>query len=278
MNLFDRYLATRDNHCSGNLALLTSLTTLHIAVKLEDSKKVSLDVLSQLSRGQFSREDIDRMEWSVLSELGWKVHPPTEYSFLAYYLMFLPTETPLSVRRDLEDLARYVCELAIYDSFFVGMKSSEISFAAFLNVIDDMDCHRLPLTHREIFARNINRIAGLSAYSESVIAARQRLRKMFVGSSASYQPCNADNYSPQSVGYLSTYDKIARTISSNSSSKSNSSRSSKGGKRVERNRNQSAETTYCYPNTMQQRCVAVSPMVCSSSRVHKNYSPLASAH
>ena len=41
-NLFDRFLATLGNRCNGNLALLVSLTTLHIAIKLHDTKKIKL--------------------------------------------------------------------------------------------------------------------------------------------------------------------------------------------------------------------------------------------
>ena len=66
IDLFDRYLATQGNKCSGNLALLTSLTTLHIAIKLHDCKKIKLSTLVNLSRGQFGTNHIEEMEWEIL--------------------------------------------------------------------------------------------------------------------------------------------------------------------------------------------------------------------
>lgn len=53
MSLFDRYLAARGNRCSGSMALLASLTTLHIAIKVHEMRKVRLTTLANLSRGQF---------------------------------------------------------------------------------------------------------------------------------------------------------------------------------------------------------------------------------
>jgi len=42
MSLFDRFLATRSNRCNGSTALLASLTTLHIAIKVHEVRKIKL--------------------------------------------------------------------------------------------------------------------------------------------------------------------------------------------------------------------------------------------
>ena len=55
MSLFDRFLATRSNRCNGSTALLASLTTLHIAIKVHEVRKIKLSTLANLSRGQVRR-------------------------------------------------------------------------------------------------------------------------------------------------------------------------------------------------------------------------------
>ena len=108
LHLFDRYLATRGNLCTGKLALLASLTTLHIAVKLNDPKKMKIETLAGLSRGQFTTKHIEEMEWKVLFALGWRLHPPTEYAYVSHLILFLPNETKTTTRREIFELSRYL--------------------------------------------------------------------------------------------------------------------------------------------------------------------------
>ena len=85
LSLFDRYMATRGNRCDGEMALLTSLTSLYIAVKTHASHvKMSLSTLANLSRGQYSEQDIQATEWKILGALEWKLHPPTTHLFVKY--------------------------------------------------------------------------------------------------------------------------------------------------------------------------------------------------
>ena len=92
MSLFDRFLATRGNRCNGSTALLASLTTLHIAIKVNEVRKIKLGTLANLSRGQFGPRHIEEMEWNVLTSLEWKIHPPTSMSFISHLLLLLPPQ------------------------------------------------------------------------------------------------------------------------------------------------------------------------------------------
>jgi hypothetical protein len=179
MDLFDRYFATLGNKCSGNMALLTSLTTLHIAIKIHDTKKIKLSTLANLSRGQFGPKDIEATEWKILAALGWKLHPPTQYAFISHLLLFLPQEANPSARSHLYELSRYLTELTVCDSYFVDVNNSTTAFAALLNVIEDMSYSRLSAGIRENFLRQIASKIGLHYSAESVVRARQRLRRMF---------------------------------------------------------------------------------------------------
>jgi hypothetical protein len=186
ISLFDRYLAVRKNKCSGNLALLTSLTTLHIAIKLHACKKIKLNTLANLSRGQFGAKHIEEMEWLILAALGWKLHPPTQYAFISHLLLLLPQEVNPAVRKELFELSRYQVELSICDSFFVDVNSSTVAFSAILNVLDDISYSRLSAGLREKFLLCLSENVGLHHYSRGVVVARDRLRNMFASSSGRY--------------------------------------------------------------------------------------------
>lgn len=183
LSLFDRYLATLGNRCNGNMALLASLTTLHIAIKLYETKKIKLSTLSNLSRGQFGSKDVEQMEWSILSALKWKLHPPTQYAFVSHLLLFLPQEVNSTVRKGLNELSKYLTELAVCDSYFVDVLSSTVAFASILNVMEDMNYSKLSGGLREKFLSSLNAKVGLHHRADDVVNARQRLRKMFSASS-----------------------------------------------------------------------------------------------
>ena len=129
MNYFDRFMAASST-CSdttdllldvrtGNaypnteLARLTSLTVLFLSTKLHFGQTIehdafgypmngrlyqvpSLDDLSQLSGGNpgqdpFTVETIQSMEELLLSQLQWKLHPPTLHTYIHHLLQILPT-------------------------------------------------------------------------------------------------------------------------------------------------------------------------------------------
>ena len=182
LNLFDRFLATRGNRCNGNLALLTSLTTLHLAIKLHDTKKIRLSTLANLSRGQFGANHIEEMEWVILKALKWKLHPPTAYSFVFHLLVFLPQEANPAVRKELFELSRYLSELAACDSSLVQTKASTIAFAAILNVMEDISYTYLPAGIREKFLRDLMEKSNLNYGAPEVVQTRERISVMFSSS------------------------------------------------------------------------------------------------
>lgn len=202
LNLFDRYLATRGNECSGNMALLASLTTLHIAIKVHSEKNIKLSTLASLSRGQFGAEHIEQMEWRIMSALGWKLHPPTLFAFVSHLLMLFPSDVHQSVRKELFEVAIYMAELSVCDSFFVKFPASAISLAAIINVIEDMPGDRLPLESQDEFWATLSR--HVNGFNPADIGAcRERLRSMFSATGpTSTQP--ASDYYDSSITYSPT--------------------------------------------------------------------------
>jgi hypothetical protein len=167
------------------MALLTSLTTLHLAIKLHDSKKIKISTLANLSHGQFGPAHIEEMEIVILNALGWAVHPPTAYSFISHLLLLLPQEAPTNVKKDLYELSRYLTELTVCDSFFVEYNPSTIAFASILNVMEDMSFSRLSAGVREKFLRNLSEKVNFNYRDPAVAEARERIRAMTSSSTGS---------------------------------------------------------------------------------------------
>jgi len=176
LNFFDRYMAslssaegsksgrTSPQGSSGDLALLASLGTLHLATKVhatnhndydpsmgpleeQHHKCPSLSTLANLSRGQFGPASILEMEKLLLVALRWRLHPPTLYAFVTYLHKLLPTMKEdfkyglkPSIASELFEVAMYVAELSVCDDFFVERQipSSIIAMAAICTAMEDL--------------------------------------------------------------------------------------------------------------------------------------------
>lgn len=264
LDLFDRYLATRGNECTGTLALLVSLTTLHIAIKLHDSKKIKITTLANLSRGQFGPRDIEDMEWKILAALHWRLHPPTQYSFVSHLLLFLPCEASHSVRKELFELARYLTELAVCDTYFVDVPNSTVAFASILNAMEDVGYSQLSAGLRETFLRDLKHKLGRSCDDPKITAAKNRLRTMFVATATNEAMATALVQSSQKIIQdPETTSLASSTISSGSNKRysrsCNSSVDSKGSCR--------------YSPSPSRRLVMANPMG-GASRSHMSASPI----
>jgi hypothetical protein len=194
IDLFDRFIATRGNRCDGDLALIISLTTLYIAIKIHERKRIKLSTLTQLSRGQFRAKDIELMELDILQALSWLVHPPTVSEFVTLYLKFLPPEVQGPVRSEIFEQTRYLGELAVCDPFFIEHDSSTIAFAAILNVLEDNVSYDLmPHSSRERFLRDLQTHILLQRGKATVRLARNRLQTMQKVSGANNNRGNKEN-------------------------------------------------------------------------------------
>jgi hypothetical protein len=260
LNLFDRFLATRGNSCNGNLALLTSLTTLHLAIKLHDTKKIRISTLANLSRGQFGPSHIEEMEWVILNALQWKLHPPTAYSFIFHLLLFLPQEANSSIRKELFELSRYLTELATCDSYLVSFRASSIAFASILNVMDDIPYTHLSAGIREKFLRDLGAKVNLNYSDPEVVQARERIGSMF---SSNLQETTLDHKLSEDVVSMASADSngsLCRSVDSGA-----------GSFRRVRTNSCDSKGSYRYsPSPRGRRVMAASPI----GRVRVSSSPL----
>ena len=136
MSYFDRIVP--HYNIDDTLVKLVAMTCLYLAVKVHCSKKISPESMVALSRGSFQHDQVVKMERIVLRGLNWHLNPATSHLFLE---IFFSTSTSSSTDDDeamtaIKELASYLLELAVCDSFFINVKPSSISRAAILAAMD----------------------------------------------------------------------------------------------------------------------------------------------
>jgi len=206
MNLYDRYLTTCGNKCEGRFALLCSLSTFYIAIKLHVPKSIlarcNMPELSKLSRGQCHAKDIEDMERKILEALSWLVNPPLASDFIPLILNLLPPIVHPFVCQNMFELSQYLVELTVCDPFFIDSLPSVIAFAALLNVLEeDIDYLSFSLTNRAMFLQEVQHILSLNKSDLEVQRHRSRMRKLL---SLQEEPIEVkeQHSSPSSVRYF----------------------------------------------------------------------------
>jgi hypothetical protein len=95
-----------------------------------------MDTILRLSRGFFTLEQMEKMEYDILQRLQWHVHPPTPQVMVKHLLFFLSVE-----EHEVHDLAQFMVELSVMDYFFVSYKPSEVAIAALLIAMERLFPH-----------------------------------------------------------------------------------------------------------------------------------------
>jgi len=139
----DRFLSTKQ----GSFVLndkkwfqLLVMSSLQLAIKVHESKKLEIDILSELSRGMFSVEDINLMEKALLSALEWRLCSATSYVFLDFFLDLLPLSVSTSTKLSLKKLSKKQIYLSLPHYSFALKQSSTVAYASLMNSMDECRC------------------------------------------------------------------------------------------------------------------------------------------
>ena len=179
--LFDRFLAkTGHQSTCGNsrVLLLAAMTTLQLAIKINDPKKLNLNSYCLLSQGRFSPKQVEEMERQILQALDWQVTPPTALAFIGNMLLFLPTEIHNCVN-EIYELARYISELSTHDSLLITTDASVVALAAILTAMDSLSISKVPIWAREYFILTLSDRMKLYANCRKVRKIIDRLRQIY---------------------------------------------------------------------------------------------------
>ena len=155
---------------------LVAMSSLYIAVKITEPQTLSVSMISALSRGVYSVNDIVACEKAILTSLRWKVHGPTPVQFINYFLQLLPAAEDSSVASKLFATSSSEVELATLDYACIPLRSSTVATAAILNSLEDVPQDVLPTDGKNQFIQEISNAIDIDVEESRLIkACRQRL-------------------------------------------------------------------------------------------------------
>ncbi|KAL3912455.1 MAG: hypothetical protein SGILL_006874 [Bacillariaceae sp.] len=179
------------------------MTSLYLAMKASDSgedhsstsRKLRLESFVDLSRGQFSADDIISMERVVLQKVQWKIYPPTPMTAVSYLLRLMPAHMALPymyrksydlVLHVLHELSRYLTELSVcLGSVCIAHTPSQVAYASILLSMELLTSSALPLDVRDNFNEAVVTTSAMSGGTiltpndESIRSLQARLRHSF---------------------------------------------------------------------------------------------------
>ncbi|GAX27205.1 hypothetical protein FisN_13Lh242 [Fistulifera solaris] len=215
MNLFDRFLLYHEqtdrqeeaSHvadcrcpcCKRNsdptTYQLAAMTSIFISVKLASLQNnpeenaphthFRLSTFADLSRGQFTMNEIYIMERTIYQTVGWKVMLPSPITFVSHLLTLMPkyddftfTKTPKHglVLHVLHEISRYLTEIATcLGSSCSHHRPSQVAFAAILVSMDLLTYEALPLSIRDTFRHRVDQVCGIRSVDSLVFLLERAL-------------------------------------------------------------------------------------------------------
>ena len=139
---FDRFLGTpaaAECHANTDLFQLAAMTCFYTAAKIHEPESFEPWMLSKMSRGLYSPEEVEKMEMVILQAIGWRMNPPTALAFVREFLDMLPKCYISEVNKTaVLDLCKFQTELCVRIYQFVPVKASTIAMSALLNALESI--------------------------------------------------------------------------------------------------------------------------------------------
>lgn len=142
INYLDRYMASPASglaHTDRKTFQLCAMTCLYTAVKIHEPEAMDPKLVSTLSRGTYSPQEVEVMEAQILGALEWRMNPPTALSFVRMFLDILPAGfLTLAQRETAYELSKFQTELAINEYDFLSVRPSIIAYSALVNALESI--------------------------------------------------------------------------------------------------------------------------------------------
>lgn len=142
INYLDRFMATPASsqaHADRKVFQLAAMTCLYSAVKIHEPEAMDPKLVSTLSRGTYSPQEVEAMEAQILFALGWRMNPPTALAFVRMYLDILPAGFLTTAQRETAyELSKFQTELAVNEYDFLSVRPSVIAYSALVNALESI--------------------------------------------------------------------------------------------------------------------------------------------
>jgi len=176
LNYFDRFLSARALEDEDSFQLL-AMTSLYLAAKLHSTRKISACSMSSLSKGCFTVDRILSMEICIMQTLRWHLNPPTPSIYLDVIEPLV--EASLGDERgqasyEIAELSRYLVELGVCDSYFVGRSPSSVARASLLLAAESLK------VEEKDFDGLRERLRELDGSPDATLSCARRLRHVYL--------------------------------------------------------------------------------------------------
>jgi len=149
MSYADRYMMTGRAGYDRHSYQLVCMAALYTAAKIHEPEAMDPKLVSSLSRGAYSPQEIEEMEAAILDGIQWYLNPPTSLSFIRQIMEMVPSYL-LPNREAVYELAQFQTELAIFNIDLCTASASAVAYASFLNALESLN-----MTENEIEAISI---------------------------------------------------------------------------------------------------------------------------
>lgn len=218
INFFDRYVMNR--FFAGNCLRVASssdqyvesaksevqllgMTCLYMAIKIHGcqdirvehqpvpKRKVKMQEFVDLTRDQFTMQDMILMEQAILSKLEWKMNPPTPLRFVSSFLCFLELSQDTSqdphddiqhrnqIKLSIYELARYLTEVSVcIHSLYFEKSYSYIALAAILSAMDAVQDIQVTKEGRESFLQAVRNATSTPFDLETIFEVESIMKRL----------------------------------------------------------------------------------------------------
>ena len=115
------------------------MTSLYTAIKIHEPEAMDPELVSNLSHGAYTIEQVEAMESAILQAIQWRVNTPTALAFVRHYLDLLPNKLmDKATKAAAYDLAINQTEFAVRDYKFVTEKASAVAYASLMNSLESL--------------------------------------------------------------------------------------------------------------------------------------------
>lgn len=206
MSCLDRFLCTssgREVLLDRGLFQLAAMTSLYTMVKVHEPEAMDPNLVASLSQGAFNKDQIEAMEYRMLSAIQWRVNPPTAIAFIHHYLDLIPNHIVREeARESLLELSKLQAEVAVSDADFISVNESTIALASLINAFDGMNMEKALQAHVQDVLSLAAKVDSQSTLFRDV---RIRLYEALAGETES---CLGSNLAPE-PSYTSECNKAA---------------------------------------------------------------------
>jgi len=148
---------------------LASMTALFMAIKINEPIMIDMVMLTELSKGIYTKEDFRKMETDILFGLNWRVSGPTAQSFLVHLLPLIQQQydqtgttattnnkESLSIpdAQKIFQMSMYQIELSVGEHKLMTQKPSIVAIASIWNCIEEY-CNKSEDGTLSIFHRRL---------------------------------------------------------------------------------------------------------------------------